>query len=282
MNIPLDLSDRIAVVTGAAGGIGRGIVSVLRHAGARVVAADLEAAALEKAFGGSDGTPAAGDVEADDPDRRGAVECVAFDVTDETDVRRGLERIAERVGAPGIVVNGAGLASRVGLPFTRLEAADWRLSWEVNVVGTFNVSAAAVPYLTTRAGAAIVNIASVSGRTGFQTSPPYSASKAAVINFTQVMAKDLAAEDVRVNAVCPGMVFTPFYRMQREAMAEVDPAAASQTDEEFFEAKATRLVPLGRGQTPEDIGHAVAFLASPLASSITGQALNVDGGLVMS
>lgn len=261
--LAIDLTGRHALVTGAAGGIGVGIVQRLLAAGANVLATDRSAESLEKM--------------ADHP----ALERMVLDITNPAAVE---DTVRERVDDTGldVVVNGAGVASRVGMPFSRLDAPDWSLPWEVNVVGTFLVSRACVPHLQRSPAGSIVNIASVSGRTGFQTSPPYSASKAAVINFTQVMARDLAGDGVRVNAVCPGMVLTPFYREQRLAAAEADPAVLDLTDEEFFTRKAERLIPLGRGQTPEDIGDAVAFLASDLAASITGQALNVDGGLVMS
>ena len=96
------------------------------------------------------------------------------------------------------------------------------------------------------------------------------------------MARDLAKHEIRVNAVRPGMVFTPFYKQQRLAAAEADPKLLEVSDEDYFNDKAERLIPLGRGQTPEDVAHAVCFLASDLATSITGQSLNVDGGLVMS
>jgi NAD(P)-dependent dehydrogenase (short-subunit alcohol dehydrogenase family) len=168
------------------------------------------------------------------------------------------------------------------MPFSKLSSSDWESCWAVNVVGTFNVSSAFAASLSASADASIVNIASVSGRTGFQTSPPYSASKAAVINFTQVMARDLASQGVRVNAICPGMVFTPFYRAVRLAASEADNSLAGVSDEDYFQQKAQSLVPLGRGQEPEDIANVAVFLASPLAKNITGQTLNVDGGLVMS
>jgi NAD(P)-dependent dehydrogenase (short-subunit alcohol dehydrogenase family) len=166
------------------------------------------------------------------------------------------------------------------MPFTNQSAPDWQRTFAVNVVGTFHAAKSVAPGMLERGSGAIVNVASVSGRTGFQTDPAYSASKAAVLNFTQAMARDLAPA-VRVNAVCPGMVFTPFYAAQHAA-AVAQGATTVASPEDFFAEKAGRLIPLQRGQQPEDIGRAVLFLASDLAGSITGQALNVDGGLVMS
>ena len=265
MPITIDLTDRIALVTGAAGGIGQSIVTALESAGATVVAVDLNRESLATAFS-----------------NRPSVVQEAVDITDQVGIDNLFNRLTQQYGSLSIVVNNAGIAGRTGMPFTRLDADDWMSAWTVNVVGTFMISKAAADGLMKSPGASIVNIASVSGRTGFQTSPPYSASKAAVINFTQVMARDLAPHGVRVNAVCPGMVFTPFYAAQRLAAAELDPSVLEMSDEEFFEEKAGRLIPLGRGQQPDDIASAVVFLASDLAASITGQSLNVDGGLVMS
>lgn len=265
MSLAIDLDDRLALVTGAGGGIGRGIVAALVEAGARVIAADLDAATAEE-------------VAASEP---GRVHALQLDVTDEAAARERLAGLRATHGPVSLLVNNAGVASRVGQPFTRLSAGDWRVPWDVNVVGVFTVTTALADDLRETRGS-VVNIASVSGRRGFTTSPPYSASKAAILNFTQVMASDLAPDGVRVNAVCPGMVLTPFYRQQRLAAGEIDPAVLSMTDEEFFQQKAGRLIPLGRGQQPADIANAVCFLASDLAASITGQALNVDGGLVMS
>lgn len=266
MSIEIDLSNQLAVVTGGAGGIGAGIAQTLVEAGARVLLVDRDEAGLK--------TIAA-------TLTRSTI-CVQADIADHSELERSLLPVLQELGPARILVNNAGVASRVGMPFTRLEPADWQLPWSVNVIGLFNVTKLAVKGMQEAQRGVIINIASVSGRVGFPTSPPYSASKAAVINFTQVMARDLASWGIRVNAVCPGMVFTPFYRAQRLAAAEADPTLLGVSDEDYFENKARRLIPLQRGQTPKDIAHAVCFLASDLAASITGQALNVDGGLVMS
>ena len=258
--VAYQFSDRVVVVTGAAGGIGRAIVDAFATGGATVAALDIVKPNL----------PGPG------------VHGFEVDISDESAVREVVDEIAQSLGSPGVLVNNAGVAGRVGMPFTRLEAKDWDGPWRVNVVGLFVVSSALLPHIKEAGRGSILNIASVSGRSGFQTSPPYSASKAAVINFTQVMARDLAADGIRVNAICPGMVPTPFYRAQRLAAAEHDPALFEITDEEYFDQKAKSLIPMGRGQRPEEIASAACFLVSDAASAITGQALNVDGGLVMS
>jgi 2-hydroxycyclohexanecarboxyl-CoA dehydrogenase len=263
MSLQLDLSGRVAVVTGAGGGIGETVARTLREAGAAVALADVNTVRLAELAEVGLG--------------------VTFDLTDETSVRGGLDRVEAELGTIDVLVNNAAVsATTLGMPFTNQTPTDWERVLGVNLIGTFVVSKAVATRMVDRGRGAIVNIASVSGRTGFQTDPAYSASKAGTINFTQVMARDLAGWGIRVNAVAPGMVFTPFYREQHAKAAAIDPAVAGMTAEEYFADKASRLIPLQRGQDSADIAHAVAFLASDLARNITGQTLNVDGGLVMS
>jgi 2-hydroxycyclohexanecarboxyl-CoA dehydrogenase len=127
----------------------------------------------------------------------------------------------------------------------------------------------------------MVFIASVAGQIGSPTDPPYSASKAANINFAQCMAKDLAAHGVRVNTVCPGMVKTPLNEAVWRAWHDQQPAASRKSYEEWTAEKIKNVVPLGRWQRPEDIADMVVFLSSERAAQITGQTINVDGGFVM-
>jgi NAD(P)-dependent dehydrogenase (short-subunit alcohol dehydrogenase family) len=261
MGVEIDLSGRVAAVTGGAGGIGGAIAGVLAAAGARVALLDRDSGRLEE--------------------RRDLGLPVQAELTDPDSVTRAFAEIESGLGPVDVLVNNAGIQSRtLGMPFTKQDADDWRRVWEVNALGTFVAAKAVAGGMRARGRGTIVNVASVSGRTGFQTDPAYSASKAAVLNFTQVMARDLAPH-VRVNAICPGMVFTPFYAAQHEAAAARGDTGAA-TAREYFDEKARRLIPMGRGQRPEDVAHAVLFFASDLAACITGQALNVDGGLVMS
>jgi NAD(P)-dependent dehydrogenase (short-subunit alcohol dehydrogenase family) len=124
-------------------------------------------------------------------------------------------------------------------------------------------------------------LASVAGQIGSQTDPPYSASKAALINFAQCAAKDLAPYGVRVNSLCPGMVKTALNESVWEAWARRQPPEQRLDYEQWAADKIRRLVPLGRWQEPSDIAAMALFLASPLAANVTGQTINVDGGLVM-
>jgi 2-hydroxycyclohexanecarboxyl-CoA dehydrogenase len=258
--VRIDLTSSVALVTGARGGIGRGIVETLRRCGAVVVASDLD--------GRTDGP-------------NGEDEVMVLDVCDEAQADEVVTTIVERHGSLDIVVNNAGIASRVGQPFTRLDVADWVAPWEVNTLGTFVVSKAAASVMVQAGTGVIVNIASVSGVTASSTSPPYSVTKSGVISFTTIAARDLAPHGIRVNAVCPGMVFTDFYRSQHREMAAARPDLAGLTAEEYFHQKATRQIPLGAGQTPGDVGSLVAFLASDHARAITGQAIAVDGGFAL-
>jgi NAD(P)-dependent dehydrogenase (short-subunit alcohol dehydrogenase family) len=205
---------------------------------------------------------------------------VSADVTSAASAAAAMALVKERLGRLDILVNNAGIQSAtLGMPFTNQSAADWQRVYDVNTIGTFQMSQAASTHLLESGHGAIVNVASVSGRSGFQTDPAYGASKAAVLNLTQAMARDLAPS-VRVNAVCPGMVFTPFYAAQQKA-AMAQGVTRAETAEEYFDEKARRLIPMARGQRPDDIAAATVFLCSALAANITGQALNVDGGLVM-
>ena len=258
----IDLRGKVALVTGAASGMGTEISRTLAEAGAKVALCDVDEARLAE--------------------HKDVGFTTHLEVTSQQSTREALERITSELGPVDILVNNAGIAAKnQGMPFTRQEKTDWGPVLDVNVVGVFVVSREVALQMVEQRTGSIVNISSVSGLAAFQTDPAYSASKAAVINFTRVMAKDLAP-DVRVNCVCPGMVFTPFYQAQYATAARNDPEVAAMSAEQYFEQKAKRLIPLGHGQQPRDIANAVAFLASELASNITGQTLNVDGGLVMS
>jgi NAD(P)-dependent dehydrogenase (short-subunit alcohol dehydrogenase family) len=181
----------------------------------------------------------------------------------------------ERHGTLDVLVNAAG-TMRARDEIHEYDDADWELVVGVNARGTFNCIQEAAGAMT-NGGGAIVNIASVAGRDGRTLSPPYAASKAAVINLTRSTARLLAGRGIRVNAVCPGLIYTEFnLRLGRQFGP-----ARGMTPEEFVEWRAGG-VPLGRAGQPDEVADAVCFLASSAARYITGQSINVDGGLVMS
>lgn len=238
------------MVTGGAGVLGVGIATALAQAGARVVLADVDLEATRAAAAAI-----------------GSGACAAeVDVTDPASVRRLVSQAADQVGPARLLVNCAGVLSVA--PVLELEWSEWNRVMTVNAGGTFLCSKAFAAGMVERRDGAIVNISSIAGRRGDPTLAHYSASKFAVVGFTQALAQELAPHDVTVNAVCPGTV--------RSAMT----AALAAGWGESIEAMAGRFQANPRPQEPAEIGEAVIFLARMRA--ITGQALNVDGGSVFS
>lgn len=265
----LGLQEQVAVIVGSARGIGQAIAQAFASAGARVVLLDREPAVATTA-------------------RQIASACQAATlplVVDATDFAAMRAAAAEALGAWGRidhVVFAVGIGSgKYGFPFWNLTPDDWPRVLQVNVVGAVNVAHAFAPALVEARAGTMLFLASVAGQIGSQTDPPYSASKAALINFAQCAARDLAPFGVRVNTLCPGMVQTALNRAVYEAWARQQPPGQERTYEEWAGEKVRRVCPLGRWQTPEDIAHMATFLASPRAANVTGQTINVDGGFVM-
>lgn len=255
----LRLSGRVAVVTGGASGIGRASLELLAAEGARAVSWDVaaeEIAAAERSY--------------------------TVDITDAQQVARAVAKTEAEVGPIDCLVHAAAIGSRrFGFPFTNLSADDWRPVLEVNIMGLVHVAQQVAPAMRERRRGTMVIISSVAGQIGSQTDPPYSASKAANINFAQCMAKDLAPFGVRVNTVCPGMVQTPLNRSVWQAWHDAQPVEQRRSYEDWAGEKVRTVVPLGRWQQPQDIADMVVFLSSDRAGEITGQTINVDGGFVM-
>ena len=180
------------------------------------------------------------------------------------------------------VVVTAGIGSgKFGFPFWNLQPADWPRVLHVNILGPVHAAHAFSPAMIARRHGTFLFFSSIAGQIGSQTDPPYSAAKAAVINFGQCAAKDLAAHNVRVNMICPGMIKTALNRSVWQAWHDQQPADARLSYEAWADDKVRRVSPLGRWQTPEDIAAVAVFLASVRAQNITGQTINVDGGQVM-
>jgi NAD(P)-dependent dehydrogenase (short-subunit alcohol dehydrogenase family) len=265
----LGLTGQTVVVAGGARGIGRAIAGAFAAEGANLALLDREPGAA-----GVAGELAAGC----------QVRALSFqlDVTDLEAVRQSAGEIQAALGRTDHIVFAVAIGSgKFGFPFWNLAPGDWGRVLQVNVVGAVNVAHAFAPALVQARSGTMLFLASVAGQIGSQTDPPYSASKAALINFAQCAAKDLAPYGVRVNALCPGMVQTPLNRSVWEAWHRQQPEGQRQSYEEWTAEKIRRLVPLGRWQEAEDIANMAVFLASARAKNVTAQTVNVDGGYVI-
>jgi len=262
------LQGRVAVVTGGGAGIGRGIVLCMAKEGADIAIPDIQDANAQSVV---KEVLALG---------RKAIS-MRCDVTKAADVKAAFDRIKNEMGKIDILVNNAGMASVPGMPFTNNSEEDWDKTYAVNLKSVFLTCKEIAPHMMERKSGRIINIASIAGPLAAQTMPPYSVAKGGVITFTRVLAKDLAAHGITVNAICPGVLWTAFWENLAQYIADTNPAFKGMTARQVFDKRINDVIPLKREQTPEDIGWAATFLASEEARNITGQALNVDGGSVM-
>lgn len=262
------LAGKVAIVTGGAQGIGRGIVLCMAKEGADIAIADLK---LDEAERVADEVRGAG--------RRAVV--VRTDVTTQADFEACFETVKKDLGKIDILVNNAGCASRPGNPFTNNTEEDWDQVWAVNVKSIFFACKAIAPTFVAQKSGKIINIASIAGTMSSPNMPPYSVSKMGVVTFTKVVAKDMAQHNVNVNAICPGILWTAFWQETGRRLSQPGAPFAGMEPRAVFENRVQAIVPMKREQTPEDIGWAAVFLASEEARQITGQALHVDGGVVM-
>ena len=246
--IHVDLSGRIAIVTGASQGIGRAIAVALAGAGARVACI---ARNVEKLRQTAEAITSAG----------GTAEVFACDVTNSESVQRVVDEVVEKWEKLDIVVNNAGITRDTLIP--RMEDADWDDVISTNLRGTFLFTRAATRPMMQKRYGRIINISSVSGLSGNPGQANYSASKAGVIGLTRTVARELAGRKITVNAVAPGFIET-------EMTAALGPVVLDEVK---------KRIPAKRVGQAEEIAYAVLFLASDAAAYITGQVLTVDGGL---
>jgi NAD(P)-dependent dehydrogenase (short-subunit alcohol dehydrogenase family) len=249
----MQLQGKVAIITGAATGIGRATALLFAREGASVVVADINEDDAERTVA---------DIKGEGADAR----FVRTDVSEAEDVRALMERTAEEMGGIDVIVNNAG-AQRSGA-VTEFEESEWDLLMHINPRSCFLGAKYGVPYLRERGGGSIVNVSSLAGLKGGPGMTAYSASKGAIIAFTRALAEELAPDNIRANSVCPGWIDTPFNEPAIEFMG----GRAQQ------EEMVQQTVPLKRQGAPEEIAPGILYLASDASSYVTGQELVIDGG----
>ena len=249
----LSLAGKVAMVTGAASGIGRGISFRLAEMGSSVAVLDIDE---------TKGRETASEIEA----RGGVAVFLKCDVRSAADCRQAVDTIIEKSGKIDILCNCAGIAIRKDI--VELTEEEWDLALDVTLKGIYLLSREVVPHMIRNGGGCIINIGSGWSLMGGPHAASYCAAKGGAVNLTRAMAIDHGKHNIRVNCVCPGDVETP--------MLASECAQLGADKEAFMREAANR--PLARVGTPDDIANAVLFLASPMSSWITGTALVVDGG----
>jgi len=262
----MDVTDKIALVTGGACSIGRTITATLARHGAHVVVGDIVDNAFE-------------DIR-EEIEGYGRQSMTAhLDVTDGNSIQKMVEAVISRFGRIDILVNNAGVIAAPGwADRDDTTEEDWDITHSINVKGVANVSNAVIPHMKEARYGKIINIASVAGKQATVINPPYAASKAGVISLTRTMSMTMAPYNINVNAVCPALLWTPMWEKIAYKWVKVNPEFEGLSTREIFDKSVAARVPLQRPQTPEDVANLVAFLASEAARNITGQAINVDGG----
>lgn len=253
------LLDKIAIVTGASRGIGKAIASRLAKEGANIVIADVDTDEGEKVAQAV---------------RKINRECLVTkcDVRNAQEVEDMVKKTIQRFGHIDILVNNAGVSSMA--PMVDLEEKDWYLNMDINAKGTFLCSRAAARRMIKQKSGKIINNASLAAKRGARFLAHYSASKFAVLGLTYTMAIELASHNITVNAVCPGVVETDMIRREWKWEGDIRGVSPRRArDEDLAE------IPLGRLCQPEDVAGVIAFLASKDADYLTGQAINVNGGM---
>jgi len=255
----MKLAGKTALVTGAGGGLGKGIALALAKEGADVALADLNTEILQGI-----------EKEVRALDRK--TTCIEVDVTQWDRVQAMFEKCEKDLGKVDIVVNNAGVV--VASSVEAMEEQVWDRIMNINAKGVFLCCKAALPHLRKQGGGSIINLSSIAGKKGNPAMSAYNASKFAVIGFTQSLAQEVAKENITVNAICPGIIRTAMWDYLAGLFKQPD-----ETLEDSWQRVVQSQIPQGRAQTPEDIGELAVYIAS--ARNMTGQAINIDGGMVM-
>jgi NAD(P)-dependent dehydrogenase (short-subunit alcohol dehydrogenase family) len=258
------LEDRVALITGGGRGIGRGVALRFAREGAKLVLVDIEQAHLDET---------AALLAAEVP----GAECVTVqgDVSSSADVERFFAATVGRFGRLDVLVNNAGIGNPL-LPIISMPEEAWDRVIAVNLKSVFLCSkAAANQFIAQSGGGRIVSVASQAGKTGIAMMTPYCASKAGIVLFTQAFAKEVAAQQITVNCVCPGTIDTPLLR------GGIETATGGAIKFEDVASTILPTIPLGRVGYPADVAKLITFLASDEADYMTGQAINITGGQEM-
>ena len=270
------LKDKVVIVAGAGPGIGEGVVKVLASEGANVAVVDISEAEAKRI--------------ADDVMKVGPkAVAIKADLTKKAECEKAVKTTLDSLGKLDGLVNivgglGAPYFKKTSMDFVEMTGEEWDVVFKLNLMTTVFMCQAAVPVFLKQGYGKIVNTGSECAQ--YQHIPvvsSYCCSKAAVVYFTRNLAFTLAKNNINVNALCPGRVFTPGFHdktmnMEREMNPDRFKGTEGKSNEELFMAGAAANIPLKRPQTPEDMGHGCAFLLSDEANNITGMLMNIDGG----
>ncbi|MBM32125.1 MAG: hypothetical protein CL764_04610 [Chloroflexi bacterium] len=265
----MNIDRRTAVVTGGATGIGESITMKFCSEGYNVIVADLNKKRGKQ-------------ISQTSSKQSGNIIFCETDVTEQKSIKHLLDFSISNFENINILINNAGVAGAKGWENESVSREeDWKASWEVNILGLINVTNEFLPELQKNSGSRIVNIASVSGRQGRPSLPHYSSTKAAVINFTKSLHKRLENSDISVNAVCPGLIWTPMWEQVGLRYSNTQEKYKGFEAREVFDDMVKENIPLRRETSLQDVANLVFFLVSLDSSSFSGQAINVDGGFFL-
>jgi NAD(P)-dependent dehydrogenase (short-subunit alcohol dehydrogenase family) len=254
------LKEKVAIITGAGSGIGRGTALVFAEYGAKTVAVDLNLSA-------------AAETANQCVSKGGFCEAIQLDVTNNNEIESVFANVASKYGRIDILVNAAGIA--IQNPVSKATEAEWDKTMDINLKAIFLTCKAALQYMVAEKYGKIVNVSSRSAKIGEENNAAYCASKAAVNMLTQVLALETARLGVNVNAICPSMVDTEMIRgaiLRFSEEKKVDP-------EEFAKSWVSE-IPMNRMASPEEVGEFIAFLCSEKSQFLTGSSYNIDGGFI--